>query len=185
MTSNFYGPKTNVLTIKVRISVAFFVPIMMVLGVFSVYWLSIKVLPIYGRIYREAPVVEVSYSAFALLMGPSIAILAIFGGTIAVITGKIFDPPKGTWVSRFSIFMLATSIYSLIYVAPAAATLTTLTLYAKDYWPCRALRISGPATQVFWVNDERVCFKPDEYINDNWPCRNEGNKLVCIQVDGR
>jgi hypothetical protein len=118
-------------------------------------------------------------------MGPSIAIVLTYGSAIAAITGRVFDPPKKTWIYRVSIFLLATSVYTLIYVSPAVATLTTLTLHAKGYWTCRELRPSGSGWQVFWVNDERVCFKPDKYINDNWPCRNQGSKLVCIQVDGR
>lgn len=185
MASQFYDSKANKLTPKNRIAAVIFSVFMLLVGIFSTYWIWQKIPPIYERLYRSAAVVEVYYMTFPLLMAPPGAIIAIFGAISAAITGRVFSPPKNTWVSRFSILMLATSAYSLIYVAPAMATLTTLTLYAKDYWLCRALRISGPATQIFWVNDERVCFKPDKYINDNWPCRNQGNKLVCIQVDGR
>lgn len=73
----------------------------------------------------------------------------------------------------------------MVIVAPAMITLTTATLSAKGYWSCPKLRISGSGWQMFWVNDERVCFKPDHYINDNWPCKAINGRDVCVQVDGR
>ncbi len=81
--------------------------------------------------------------------------------------------------------MFGASLKMLLYVAPAGAILTTLALLGKGYSPCPRLLISGSAWQLFWVSDERVCFKPDHYINDNWPCKVINGKDVCVQVDGR
>lgn len=74
---------------------------------------------------------------------------------------------------------------ALMVVAPVMIALTTATLSAKGYWSCPKLRISGSGWQMFWVNDERVCFTPDSYINDNWPCKIVGKQNICVQVDGR
>jgi hypothetical protein len=185
MSSIFYGPKTNRLTPRVRMIAALSAIIMIIVGMLSTYLLWSKIFTIFGRIYRSAPAIEVPYLMFGLLMTPTAAIILTFAAITAAITGKLFDPPKNSWPYRFSVVMFSISGYIIIYAVPTVATLTTLTLHVKGYWTCRELRPSGSGWQVFWVNDERVCFKPDEYINDNWPCRNEGNKLVCIQVDGR
>jgi len=77
------------------------------------------------------------------------------------------------------------SLKTLLYVVPAVMILTTVALLARGYSPCPKLLISGSAWQLFWVNDDRVCFKPDHYINDNWPCKVIDGKDVCVQVDGR
>lgn len=53
-----------------RFGAAVFVFFMTLVGVFSVYWIWEHVLPLYGRIYRSAPVVETPYLAFCLLMVP-------------------------------------------------------------------------------------------------------------------
>ncbi|WP_259640625.1 MULTISPECIES: hypothetical protein [Pseudomonas syringae group] len=63
-------------------------------GIFSIYWLWERVIPLYGRIYRNAPVVEVPYLAFALLMAPPAVIIAVIGSFFALCTGKKFDPPN-------------------------------------------------------------------------------------------
>ncbi|RMT48423.1 hypothetical protein ALP14_200137 [Pseudomonas amygdali pv. myricae] len=113
-----------------------------------------------GRIYRNAPVVETPYLAFCLLMVPPAVLLIIIGGSIAVWTGKKFDPPNNSFLGAFQSLMLKISIKTIIYVAPSIAVLTTIVLLARDYTPCPKLLISGSAWQLFWVNDERVCFKP-------------------------
>ncbi len=81
--------------------------------------------------------------------------------------------------------MLSASIKIALFLAPALIVLTTLILVARNYSPCPKLLISGSAWQLSWVNDEQVCFKPDHYINDNWPCKVIDGKDACIQVDGR
>ncbi|MBN4178598.1 hypothetical protein GSU75_05909 [Pseudomonas savastanoi pv. phaseolicola] len=53
-----------------RVGAAIFVFFMLLVGVFSIYWIWEHVLHLYGRLYRNAPVVETSYLAFALLMVP-------------------------------------------------------------------------------------------------------------------
>ena len=81
-------PTTEIPTTKIRLIAAALVPTMLLTGVFSIYWLWTNVLPIYGRIYRNAPVIEVPYLAFGLLMAPPAIIITVIGSAIAVWTGK-------------------------------------------------------------------------------------------------
>jgi hypothetical protein len=155
------------------------------LGIFTAYSIWEYILPLYGRIYRNAPIVETPYLAFCLLMAPPITVLTFIAACAAAWSGKKFDPPPKTFLNRFQELMIRLSIKILIYVVPAVAILTTLILLYRDYTPCPKLLISGSAWQLFWVNDKNACFKPTRYINDNWPCKMIGNQEVCIQVDGR
>ncbi|TFZ34346.1 hypothetical protein EWW49_24800 [Pseudomonas syringae] len=175
----------SVSPILFRVGAAIFVFFMSLVGVFSIYWIWEHVLPLYGRLYRNAPVVETPYLAFALLMVPPTVLLIAVGGAIAIWTGKKFDPPSNSFLHRFQSLMLYLSVKIIIYVVPAIIILTTIMLLAKDYTPCPKLLISGSAWQLFWVNDERVCFKPTRYINDHWPCKMVGDQEYCVQVDGR
>lgn len=143
-----------------RFGATVFVFFMTLVDVFSVYWIWEHVLPLYGRIYRNVPVVETPYLAFCLLMVPPAVLLIIIGGSIAVWTGKKFDPPNNSFLGAFQSLMLKISIKTIIYVVPSIAVLATIVLLARDYTPCPKLLISGSAWQLFWVNDERVCFKP-------------------------
>lgn len=70
-----------------RVGAAIFVFFMLLVGVFSIYWIWEHVLHLYGRLYRNAPVVETSYLAFALLMVPPTVLLITVGGAIAIWTG--------------------------------------------------------------------------------------------------
>ncbi|WP_157213288.1 hypothetical protein [Pseudomonas sp. GM55] len=168
-----------------RLLAVTFVFCMILTGAFSMYWLWDDVLPIYGRIYRNAPVVETPYLAFCLLMAPPAVLLTIVGASFSAWTGKKFDPHSNSFLHRFSTLMMYISVKTIIYIVPAIMILTTLTLLYKDYTPCPKLLRSGSAWHLFWVNDERACFKPTRYINDNWPCKMIGKQEVCIQVDGR
>jgi len=168
-----------------RLGALAFVVIMMLMGAFSLYWLWERVLPLYGRLYRNALVVETPYLAFTLLMAPPGLLGAIIGVSIAAWTGKKFDPPNNSFVHRFISLMIFLSIKTIMYIVPAIMILTTLTLLNRGYSPCPKLLISGSAWQLFWVNDQNACFKPTHYINDHWPCKMIGNQEVCIQVDGR
>jgi hypothetical protein len=170
---------------KLRLIAAVAVPFMLLVGAFSLYWLWTHILPLYGRLLRNAPVVETPYLAFCLLMAPPVVLICAVGGAIAFWTGKKFDPPTHSSLFRFQNLMIASSIKIILYVVPALMILTTLALLARGYSPCPKLLVSGSAWQLFWVNDDRVCFKPDRYINDNWPCKTINGKDVCIQVDGR
>lgn len=58
-------------------------------GIFSIYWLWERVIPLYGRIYRNAPVVEVPYLAFALLMAPPAVLIAVIGSFCALYRKEI------------------------------------------------------------------------------------------------
>ncbi|WP_258195135.1 hypothetical protein [Pseudomonas japonica] len=158
---------------------------MSAVGICSIYWLWTHIIPIYGRIYRDALVVETPYLAYGLLMVPPVAVLGTVGILSCAFTGRQFNPPNKSFLFRFQTLMLKSSVYTLVYAVPAIAILTTLALLMRDYSPCPKLLISGSAWQLFWVNDDRVCFKPDHYINDNWPCKIVNGKDVCIQVDGR
>ncbi|MNJ43753.1 hypothetical protein D3C77_387760 [compost metagenome] len=176
-------PTTEISATKIRLIAAALVPTMLLTGVFSIYWLWTNVLPIYGRIYRNAPVIEVPYLAFGLLMAPPAVIIFVIGSAIAVWTGKKFDPARSSKLYRFQNLMFSASVKIITYVVPTLMILTTLTLLARDYSPCPKLLISGSAWQLFWVNDERACFKPSRYINGNWPCKVVGDREICIQVD--
>lgn len=110
--------------------------------------------------------------------------IMVAGCLIAAWTGQKFDPPKKSWLYAFQLRSMQLTV-ALMVVAPVMIALTTATLSAKGYWSCPKLRISGSGWQMFWVNDERVCFTPDGYINDNWPCKIVGKQNICVQVDGR
>ncbi|MNJ30343.1 hypothetical protein D3C77_249410 [compost metagenome] len=168
---------------KLRLLSVAFIPSMLLVGAFSLYWLWTNVLPIYGRIYRNAPVIEVPYLAFGLLMAPPGVLILVIGASIAAWNGKKFDPPRSSKLYRFQNLMFSSSIKIMIYVVPALMILTTAALLARNYSPCPKLLISGSAWQLFWVNDELACFKPTRYINGNWPCKIVGDREICIQVD--
>ncbi|WP_263261200.1 hypothetical protein [Pseudomonas sp. RIT-PI-S] len=169
---------------KVRVIVLAFIPFMIFMSALTFHFLQNGLLPIYGRLYRNAPVVETPYAIFGLLMAPPAFLIVIIAAAISVWTGRKFDPPKDSRLFWFQNFMFSASIKIITYVVPTAIILTTLALLAKGYSLCPDLSITSNR-KVFWVNDERVCFKPDHYINDYWPCKKVDNKEVCIQVDGR
>ncbi|MBI6727389.1 hypothetical protein [Pseudomonas viridiflava] len=154
-------------------------------GAFSIYWIWEHVLPLYGRIYRNAPVVETPYLAFGLFIAPPTMLLGIVACTIAMWTGEKFDPQRNSFLDRFQTLMLYISVKTISYAVPLMIVTTKILLLYRGYSPCPKLLISGSAWQLFWVNDERACFKPTRYINDHWPCTMIGKQEVCIQVDGR
>ena len=185
MNKKTSAPEHAMFSLAFRFLAVAFVLFMTLMGAFSLYWLWDDVLPIYGRIYRNAPVVETPYLAFCLLMAPPAVLLTIIGAAFSAWTGKKFDPPNNSFLHHFSALMIYTSIKTITYIVPAIIVLTTLTLLYRDYTPCPKLLRSGSAWHLFWVNDERACFKPTRYINDSWPCKFIGKQEVCIQVDGR
>ncbi len=170
---------------KVRLLALLFMPGMILIGGFSLYWLWSDILPLYGRIYRNAPIVETPYLGFCLLMVPPAALLGVLVAGIVAWKGVKLDPSPESKLYRFQNLMLTLSVRTMTYIVPALMILTTLTLLARGYSPCSKLLISGSAWQVFWVNNENFCFKPSRYINDHWPCKVIGDEEVCIQVDGR
>ncbi|MBP1127121.1 hypothetical protein JOE32_003588 [Pseudomonas sp. PvP025] len=172
-------------SMTLRLIAALIVLFMSVIGVFSLYWIWEHVIPIYGRIYRGAPIVETPYLAFCLLMAPPAALISVVGASICVWTGKKFDPPKNSFLYRFQSLMIYLSIKTVVYAVPTIMIITTSVLLLRNYSPCPKLLISGSAWQLFWVNDERACFKPTRYINDNWPCKMIGDQEVCFRSDGR
>lgn len=171
--------------LKIRLLAVGMIAAMLLVGAISVYAYLNYLFPLYGRLLRGAPVVETPYLAFGLLMAPPALAILLVGSAICAWTGKKFDPPPASRLHRFQTQMFGLSLKTLLYVVPAVMILTTAALLARGYSPCPKLLISGSAWQLFWVNDDRVCFKPDHYINDNWPCKVINGKDVCIQVDGR
>ena len=149
------------------------------------YVLWAELLPLYGRIYRNAPVVETPLKSFFVLAAIPGTPYCLVACAFAAWTGQKFDPPRKSRLHTFEIRSLQLMVAIMCFAAPAMIIATTATLSAKGYWSCPKLRISGSAWQMFWVNDDRVCFTPDSYINDHWPCKVVGDKNICIQVDGR
>ena len=171
--------------LKMRLLAVGMFIVLLLVGAVSLYAYTNYLFPLYGRLLRGAPVVETPYLAFGLLMAPPALAILLIGSAICAWTGKKFDPPPASRLHRFQALMFGISIKTLIHVVPAVMILTTGALLARGYTPCSKLLISGSAWQLFWVNDDRVCFKPDHYINDNWPCKVIDGKDVCVQVDGR
>ena len=171
--------------LKIRVTALVFIPMSAITCCLILYWLSHDILPLYGRIYRDAPIVETPYLGFFLLMGPPGLLYLMIATAIAAWHGKKFDPPRNSKLYRLQSFMLGASVKAALFVAPTLIVITTLILMGRDYSPCPKLLISGSAWQLFWVNDEKVCFKPEYYINDHWPCKTENGKEVCIQADAR
>ncbi|MFJ4068647.1 hypothetical protein ACIPW4_25615 [Pseudomonas sp. NPDC089996] len=157
---------------------------MLAVGALGVYLLWTEVIPIYGRIYRQAPVVETPLMSFFVVASIPFTPIMVVGCLIAAWTGRKFDPPKKSWLYALQLRSMQLTI-ALMVAAPVVIAVTAVTLSAKGYWSCPKLRISGSGWQMFWVDDERMCFTPDSYIYDNWPCKIVGDKHVCIQVDGR
>ena len=170
---------------KLRLIVAPLIPGTLYMFAAASYFLWTDLRPVYTRLYRSAPVVEVPFLAFGLL---PILPLSIFLITVAVVsawTGRTFDPARDSPLYIFQNFMLSISVKTFSYLVPIAIISSFIALLSGGYAICTELAISGAKRKLFWVNDERVCFKPDHYINDNWPCKIVNGKDVCIQVDGR
>ncbi|BBH46033.1 hypothetical protein KU43P_25100 [Pseudomonas sp. KU43P] len=171
--------------LKVRLLALTMIVAFLLVGAMSLYAYIYYLFPLYDRLLRSAPVVETPYLAFGLLMAPPALAILLLGSAFCAWTGKKFDPPPASRLHRFQTLMFGLSLKTLLYVIPAVMILTTVALLARGYSPCSKLLISGSAWQLFWVKDERVCFKPDHYINDNWPCKVIDGKDICVQVDGR
>ncbi|MBF8676653.1 hypothetical protein IRZ53_20325 [Pseudomonas fulva] len=150
----------------------------------ALYAIWVEVLPVFGRLYRSAPVVETSYGAFFVIGVIPLTPIVVAAAMIGVFTGRKFDPPRASWLERFQLRSFQASLMAVCIAAPVMIAVSTATLLIKDYRPCAKLRISGSSGHMFWVNDDRVCFIPDAYINDHWPCKAVGDRTVCVQVDG-
>lgn len=150
----------------------------------ALYAIWVHVLPVFGRLYRGAPVVETSFGAFFLIGVISLTPIVIAAAMTGFFTGRKFDPPRASWLARFQLRSFQVTLVAICIVAPVMIAVSTATLLIKDYRPCTKLRISGSSGHMFWVNDDRVCFTPDAYINDHWPCKTVGDRTVCVQVDG-
>ncbi|WP_313203432.1 hypothetical protein [Pseudomonas sp.] len=157
---------------------------LLAIAALGAYLLWTEIIPLYGRIYRDAPVVETPLKSFFVVAAIPFAPVMALGCLIAARTGQKFDPPQKSWLYALQLRSMQLTV-ALMVVAALMIALTTATLSAKGYWSCPKLRISGSGWQMFWVNDERICFTPDSYINDNWPCKIVGKQNICVQVDGR
>lgn len=185
MPTRFPSPYSQPSPLKLRLIALVLGLSMLAVGTASVYGLATDVLPLFGRLYRSAPVVETSYLGLFLLAPVAVTPLIVVACVSAIWHGEKFDPPRESRLFRFQVQSLQATLRSMLYVSPALAVLITAVLLARDYSPCSKLLISGSAWQLFWVNDDRLCFKPDFYIEDHWPCKRVDGKDVCIQVDGR
>jgi len=140
-------------------------------------------LPLYIRLWRKAPIVETVYPAFGVPAGIVMGIVLSLSGLYVLIFRRPLTSQSPTWLGiverLFKVGMLL-----LVLLGPLLAIGTTFTLKTMDYETCSQLRISGSGWQVFWVNNENYCFRPDRYIKDNWPCKNTDGKTYCFRADG-
>lgn len=185
MSSNHDATVQTLSPLKLRLLAFFLMLGTLLVGAFSLYWLWEDVIPIYGKLYRNALIIEIPYLGFCLLMAPPIVLISLIACSIVMWTGRKFDPPIKSFLHQLQTLMIYISVRTITRVVPATIILTTLFLLYRDYTPCPKLLISGSAWDLFWVNDDRACFKPTRYINDNWPCTIIGDKEVCIKADGR
>jgi len=155
------------------------------LGLLSAHWLGNDVLPLFGSIYMNLPIVITPYLGFMLIAMCTVSPILTITSAYACWRAKKFDPPINSRLYRFQYHSYKWTLWSMICIAPALAIMVTLGLWAKGYTPCQQLLISGSAWKVYWVNDARYCFKPDSYTRDGWPCKRMGDKLSCFQIDGR
>lgn len=151
----------------IRWVAAILIPILLGIGVLSLYWIVEGLLPIYLNLYSNSEIIETPYLMFGLLMAPPSLLLAVIGLTVALWTGKRFDPVPSTRIFKFQCLMANASLKTLTYIVPGAAIVTTGILIIKDYRPCPGFLISGSAWQVFWVNEEHACLRQGQPINDN------------------
>jgi len=170
-------------SIKFRLLAALTLLICTGAGLFSIYWLIAHVLPIYGKLWRQASAIEVPYMAFGLLMAPPVMLACTVASAFAICTGKRFAPTSKSGLAQFQTCMLKISVYSLIVVAPLVAIITTVALNTLDYTICPQLRKSGSAWQTYWVSHPGFCFIPDSYTENKWPCKNADGKKLCINMD--
>lgn len=155
------------------------------LGLLSAYWLKSDVLPLFGNLFINVPIVITPYLGFLLIAMCTVSPILVITSAYACWHAKKFDPPVNTCLYRFQYNSYKLTLWSMICIAPVLATLVTLALWSKGYTPCQKLLISGSAWKVYWVNDVRYCFKPDAYTNDNQPCKRIGDENACIHFDGR
>lgn len=155
------------------------------LGFLSARWLASDILPLFGSLFTDTPIVVTPYLGFMLIAMCTVSPILIITSAYACWRAKKFDPPINSRLYRFQYQSYKLTLWSMICIAPALAILVTLGLWAKGYTPCQKLLISGSAWKVYWVNDARYCFKPDSYTDDNQPCKRIGDKNVCVQFEGR
>lgn len=170
---------------KLRLAVAPLILGSLYMLVMSPYFLWTDLSPLYTRLYRGAPVVEAPPLAFGLIPSLPLSVYLIVATTVAAWTGRKFDPTRNSNLWLFQKIILAILVKTITHLMPAVLTLTVVALIAGGYTTCSELAISSAQRKLFFVNDQRVCFKPDHYINDNWPCKTVNGKDICIQVDGR
>nr|WP_146219671.1 hypothetical protein [Pseudomonas sp. RW407] len=140
-------------------------------------------LPNYIRLWRQAPIVETVYPTFFIVSGLAIGPMMLVAGVHTLLYRKPLTSQSPTWF-KIAGHLLGVGIILLLVVGPALAIGTTIALKYMDYRACSQLRVSGSGWQVFWVNNDNYCFKPDSYIEDSWPCRNMDGKTYCLRADG-
>lgn len=153
----------------------------LILGILSAYWLARDILPLFGRLLRDAPIVVTPYLAFMLIAMCTVTPIVVVTSLHACWRAQKFDPSPQSRMFRFQRNSYKLTVWSMIFISPALAVLVTLALCAKGYTPCQKLLISGSAWRVYWVNDARYCFKPDFYNSDEQPCKHVGNRTLCTE----
>ncbi|WDY60284.1 hypothetical protein [Pseudomonas sp. PSKL.D1] len=155
------------------------------LGLLSAYWLVSDVLPLFGNLLNNAPIVVTPYLGFMLIAMCTVTPIIVITSAHACWHAQKFDPPPRSRLFRFQHTSYKLTLWSMICIAPALAVLVTLGLWAKGYTPCQKLLISGSAWKVYWVNNPQYCFKPDLYNDHDQPCKRVGDRILCMQADGR
>ncbi|MEL7941709.1 MULTISPECIES: hypothetical protein [Pseudomonas] len=139
--------------------------------------------PIYLRLWRQAPIVETVYPAFFMIAGLLLGPVTLLGGFHGLLFGKPLTSRSPVWF-KIALWLFKVGAVLMIVVGPALAIGTTAALAAMDYQTCSQLRRSGSGWQVFWVKNDGFCFRPDSYIEDNWPCKDMDGKTYCLRADG-
>lgn len=115
-------------------------------GAIALYALWEALIPLYGRLYRNAPVVETPLMAFLAISAIPVTPVIVVTSAYCVWTGRKFDPPVKSWLYAFQLRSYQLTLAMI--AAPVIIAVTCATLLAKDYWPCKVVGNKNICVQV-------------------------------------
>lgn len=168
---------------KFRVIAAIVIPGMAFVAGLVVYQAWTEFYIFYNALKQNAPVINWSFTAFVMLIIVPMLVLMVPAMSMAAWTGDKFNPNQGSFLYALQVFAIKATLYGMISIFPISIISTIIFSLYSGYSHCPELtrRNSGMS---LWVNDECFCFKPDYYINRNWPCKNINGKEVCIEIQG-